>query len=284
MRRGFLCLPFALIACGSDPPPAPVVVPPQPVVVADVAPVPVPAPVAREPEPVEKAESPLERILRDAIDKSQCDAFDYGAGGGIQTLWCHRPNMMPVDAISKLAGVDYFLSGPHSKSELKLADKSSFGHYNPELVKWLVDKAAPSARDSRIQKMTQPSYDRHLKPLAEIFWLTLQKSKKEPDCFEREKKAYGDLIAKKKLPRDYYERWFYFMNPSFCAKAKTGLGPQNGFDYFMKNGFDADVDGNVTKTVVGFWLRRAMDGTKDQFAEGLTKLITSYDPKMLDRQ
>jgi len=115
-----------------------------------------------------------------------------------------------------------------------------------------------------------------MKPLPEIFWKTYMKAQADQACFKREKAAYGDLIAKKKLPKDYYERWFFFMNPYFCDK-----GPAKTFNFYSDNGFDAGVDGNVTKTVVGFWLRRALDGTGDGFAAGLKKLIASYQPELL---
>lgn len=272
----------ALVACGSDPPPPPVIVPPQPPQVDPAPPPPPPpAPPAKPDTPAESQDSPLEGMLRDATKKTSCQSFDYHPNGGLQNLWCHRPARLTLEAIAKNAAVDIFKSGPHSKTDLVTDSRYEFGHYNPEFVKWLVEKVPPSPRDSATQKLTQPAYDKHLKPLAEIFWKTLQKAKAEPDCFNHEKTAYADLIAKKKLPESYYERWFYFMNPKYCAKAKTGLGPMDGFDYFSKNGFDGGVDGNVTKTVVGFWLRRSMDGTMDPFAEGLTKLITSYDPDLI---
>lgn len=276
---------FVLAACASEPPPPTVVVPPQPPQVAPPPSSPSP-PVAVEKAdaPSETSDSPLEGMLREATKKTSCTAYDYHPTGGLQSLWCHRPARMTVEEIGKLAGVEIFTSGPHSKTELMLDASDDFGHYNPEFVKWLVEKVPPSAPGSAAQKLTQPAYDKHLKPLAKIFWATLQKTKAEPDCFKREKDAYASLIAKKKLPASYYERWFYFMNPKYCAKAKTGLGKNDGFDYFVNNGMDGGHDGNVVKSVVGFWLRRSMDGTMDAFAEGLKKLVTSYDPALLEQK
>ncbi len=284
LRRPLLAFTVLLVACASDPPPPAVVVPPQPPQVEPAPPPPPPAPVAKPDAPAETPESPFEGFLRDMTKKTSCSSYDYHPHGGLQSFWCHKPARATMEAIGTLAGVDIFKSGPHSKTDLGLDSRTEFGHYNPDFVKWLVDKVPPSARDSAVQKATQPHYDKHLKPLAEIFWVTLQKAKSEPECFEREKKAYADLIAKKKLPAAYYERWFYWMNPKFCARAKTGLGPNQGFDYFSNNGFDGGVDGNVTKTVIGFWLRRSMDGTMDSFAEGLKKLVTSYQPDLLEKK
>jgi hypothetical protein len=66
------------------------------------------------------------------------------------------------------------------------------------------------------------------------------------------------------------------MNPAFCDK------PKKSEAFMMKTGFDGGFNGNVTKTVVGFWLRRSLDGTMETFAEGLKKLIASYQPELLD--
>lgn len=174
-----------------------------------------------------------------------------------------------------LAGVDIFASGPHPREDLALDVANDFGHYNPAFVRWLVEAGAPSARGSAAQKATQPVYDASVKPLAEIFWRTYQKARRDPACFTREKTAYADLIKRKKLPADYYEKWFFFMNPYFCD------GRPKPANFYYDNGFDAGVSGNVTKTVVGFWLRRSLDGSIDDLVKGLESLLASYQPELL---
>lgn len=218
----------------------------------------------------------MESALKEWTRKSQCQDFDYFPNGGIQNFWCHRPSRITLASIRELAGVDIFTKGPHTADTLQLDAASDFGHYNPAFVRFVIDKAGPSEHGSAAQKATQSAYDASMKPLAEIFWKTYSKAQSDKECFAREKNAYGDLIAKKKLPKDYYERWFYFMNPYFCDK-----GPQKTFNFYTDNAFDAGVDGNVTKTVIGFWLRRSLDGTMDAFAEGLKKLLASYQPELL---
>jgi hypothetical protein len=144
-----------------------------------------------------------------------------------------------------------------------------FGRYDPAFVKWLGESVPET-----ITPEMQAAYDRFAKPLARIFWKVLGKTKSDKACFDKEKNAYSDLIKQKKLPEGYYERWFFFMNPAFCTRP-----PKTQFDtYLMNNGFDGGVDGNVTKTVVGFWLRRSLDGTYDGFAQGLEKFMKAFDP------
>ena len=218
----------------------------------------------------------MESALREWERKSQCQDFDYFPEGGIQNFWCHRPARITLASVRELVGADIFKSGPHTADALQLDAGSDFGHYDPAFVRALVERAAPSEHGSAAQMATQAAYDSSMKPLAEIFWKTYAKSQADKECFAREKTAYGNLIAKKKLPKDYYERWFYFMNPYFCDK-----GPEKSFAFWTDNAFDAGVDGNVTKTVIGFWLRRSLDGTMDTFANGLKKLIAAYEPELL---
>jgi hypothetical protein len=144
-----------------------------------------------------------------------------------------------------------------------------------------VGQACRNGRGSTPSQASQLAYDAYVRPLAEIFWQTNAKIVSDPACFEHEKALYEEAIAEKRLPYGYYERWFYFMNPAFC-EAVRDLDPQEDlFHVFVDNGFDGGVSGNVTKTVVGFWLRRAMDGTLEQFREGLTRLVSVYQPSLL---
>jgi len=267
----------ALLGCGSPAPP-PVAVPPLVVTVvpragedavADGTP-------DREPPAAGAEASPAEAALQEWSKRTQCSAFDYFPNGGLQNFWCHRPARVTIAALRTLAGGRIFSSGPHTDDDLVLDAKNDFGHYDPAFVRWLVDTAGPSPRGSAAQRATQASYDEHLRPLAEIFWKTLEKARREPACFQRERTAYADAMKRKRLPEGHYERWFYFMNPQFCNT------PKKTDRFLMDNGFDGGVNGNVTKSVVGFWLRRSLDGTMDTFAVGLEKLLASYQPELLD--
>lgn len=271
MRRLHFVSLLTLFACGgapppsSDPPPAPVVLQPAPStpLVADALP---------EAPPQEDTARYAERALQGWSTQSACDDFDYFPNGGLQNFWCHRAPSVQLQKLREVSGVRLFVSGPHRDDELELTSSSEFGHYNPAFVRWLREHGA-SPRGSAMQLATQPAYDKFLAPLARIFWLTHQKLESAPACTKRELLAYEAAIKKKRA--GYYERWFFFMNPAFCdAKPHPD-------SWYYSHGMDGGVDGNVTKTVVGFWLRRMMDGTYTEFAGGLRELIASYEPALL---
>jgi hypothetical protein len=206
---------------------------------------------------------------------SRCEFYDYFPQGGIQSFWCHRPEDLDIGSIRKLAGVDIFVAGPHKSDSLAFGVPNDFGRYNPAFVRWLVDSASPAGRDTAARRATQAAYEASLRPLAEIFWKVHEKATNDPVCFERERRQYEALLRARVLPRDHHERWFFFMNPFFCSVNSPGG------NFFYDNAFDAGVNGNVTKTVVGFWIRRSIDGTRGTFVEGLKKLLASYQPSLL---
>jgi hypothetical protein len=210
---------------------------------------------------------------------SRCPDYDYFPRGGIQNFWCHRPEDLELASIRALAGVDIFAAGPHKKDGLSLAVPHDFGRYNPAFVRWLVDRAAPAGRDTAARRATQAAYEANLRPLAEILWKVHEKATADAACFERERRQYEALLRARALPRDHHERWFFFMNPFFCSNLPSINSM--GSSFFYESAFDAGVNGNVTKTAVGFWIRRSIDGTRDTFAEGLRKLLASYQPSLL---
>ena len=87
------------------------------------------------------------------------------------------------------------------------------------------------------------------------------------------------------FPANYYERWFYFMNPGYCDRIKRGLpmasdGPTSPFTLFSDNGFDAGIDGNVAK--IGDRLLDApLDGRNDGRLRRRPAQVSSesYEPK-----
>jgi hypothetical protein len=228
-------------------------------------------------------DTPNKALFEATLDRwsptSRCAEYDYFPRGGIQNFWCHRPEDLDIGVIRKLAGVDIFAAGPHKDDSLALGVPHDFGRYNPAFVRWLIDKVSPAGRDTAARRATQASYEANLRPLAEIFWKVHEKAIADPACFERERRQYEALLRARALPRDHHERWFFFMNPFFCSNP-SATSPGNNF--FYDNAFDAGVNGNVTKAVVGFWIRRSIDGTRDAFAEGLRKLLASYQPSLLD--
>lgn len=272
MQNRILLVVSLVAGCSSAPAPAPS--PPPPTLLEAPPSEPVEArPMAAAPQVASEEASPAEKALQAWSPKSRCSDYDYYPEGGLQNFWCHRGQGFGLEQIRSVVGLSsLFVSGPHRQDVLDLQSATEFGHYDPAFVRWLREHAV-SRRGSVGQRATQAAYTTHLAPLARIFWLSHQKMEKEPECAARELKAYAAAIKQKK--RGFHERWFFFMNPRFCDR------PAHPERWYYNNGMDAGVDGNVTKGVVGFWMRRQMDGTYKEFAAGLRDLLVAYDPDLL---
>lgn len=293
VRGGVVLGVAALLACAGSSG-GPVVAPPAPLPERSAAPVAVASSSAPAEAPVAAASgsaagwAPFEDTVAKTLFEatlarwsatSRCADYDYFPGGGMRSFWCHRPEDLDLEGLRAMAGVDIFVAGPHRKGMLAAGDPHDFGRYNPAFVRWLVDKGAPQGRDSAARKATQALYEANLRPLAEIFWKVHEKLVADDACFQRERSRYEALVRNKTLPNGYYERWFFFMSPYYCSTPVASASWDNQF--FYDNGFDAGSNGNVAKSVVGFWLRRSIDGTRDTFVEGLKKLLAAYQPGLM---
>lgn len=200
------------------------------------------------------------------------DTFDYFPGGGLRILYCHATQTISLTEVASLAGVPIWLKGPHKKARLDLANQRSFGRYNPAFVEKLRTIALPASRDPSVMIAAQKTYNEVLRERARIAWVVHEKLVSDKTCAEREREAYRKNIESGSDP-SYYERWYFYMNPGFCQDH-----PQ---EWYFNNGSDAGYEGNVTKTIVAWWMRRQMDGTEAQWVDFLREVLRLYDEQWL---
>lgn len=205
---------------------------------------------------------------------SKCEEYDYFPNGGMRNWYCHILTFVSYRKFADLIGVPIFISGPHTATDLTLDSPDSFGRYNKEFVARLRRVLIPGENNIAFRTATQGSYDRSVRPLARIFFVTYRKLKDNPSFLEEEKRRYLALIRSGSLKPYYYEKFFYFMNSGF-------IDSRDDESYLMKHGFDGGWDGNVVKTCVAFWIRRSIDGTAGEFYAGLEKLLQTYDGTFL---
>lgn len=223
--------------------------------------------------------SPIEATwLKLADSSNQCEElYDYFPNSGMRAFWCHASGLFTTEELALSAAMPIWVSGPHTPTRLDLNAPADFGHYNPEFVSWMADHLIPGASDPAFRASTQATYDRAIAPLARIAWLTRLKLQQDPACAQAELERYTAVIARGAAggpdARAHIQRWFYFLNPGFC-------GAEDPATLFYQ-GLDLGVDGDIVKTTVGFWLRRRMDGTEGPFADGLRRLLETYDAAWL---
>ncbi|MFT4626284.1 MAG: hypothetical protein ACI8PZ_004961 [Myxococcota bacterium] len=193
--------------------------------------------------------------------------FDYFPRGGLRILWCHAREDLSLAQVAVLAGTPVWVSGPHQRRKgLDLENLRAFGHYDPAFVRTLPSFALPGATDDAFRIASQPTYDKVLKERARLAWRVHAKLMSNPECAERERAAYQADMRSSTPTQGYYERWYGFLDPAFCTGEGHGA---------------AGMDGNVTKTLTAWWLRRTMDGTASAWHDALRALLAAYDAEFL---
>ncbi|MEW5725665.1 MAG: hypothetical protein AB1896_21325, partial [Thermodesulfobacteriota bacterium] len=136
-----------------------------------------------------------------------------------------------------------------------------FGRYNPEFVKWLADNLVPGAQDDDFRWLSQPVYDRYFKGTARVYWLTYLKLRADRDFLAGEVEWYLGALEEKKLEPFWPWKYGDILGEAVYDRYLAG-------DYYY---------GNVIGCAVGFWIRRQVDGTIEDFGRGLEKLLEAYD-------
>ena len=209
-------------------------------------------------------------------EQEVCDtAFaTWVADFGVRGLACAAAQVITPASLIERAGFAPFESGPHTASAeqvwLDLGAARAFGRYDPVFVRWLIENGIPDSDNAVARTLIQPVYDRRVRRLARIYWLT-----------------HADLEAKgfpESLPVGPLADYAAFLDGttppeeklSFSVFAFTDLSetllPRIGVS--ISNEWTAKYEAN---TAYGFWLRRYADGTLGLWHDGLRRLLQTYD-------
>lgn len=196
--------------------------------------------------------------------------YDYWPGGGYLTFGQHILSLFPYEKISKMSGFKVFIEGPHTSTKLDLENKTAFGHYNPKYVRWIINNCIPKEDEKLSVSCTQPIYDAYLKNLARGFYISYVKLKRHPDCLKEFQRQYEESLQKGTLTSNYSDHsgFYDFLSDKYCDED------------FRR--FSGSLDENVYISIVPFWIRRSIDGTFDDFADGLKKLLVTFDKQFID--
>lgn len=193
---------------------------------------------------------------------------------GIHAFYCKLETIVGIEALSELLGTEIFRSGPHQSSSLVLNDTSSFGYYHPDFPKALRRYLIPAKYNAAFRAITQSVYDEYIQETARSFFIIYQKLDSNPKFFKKEAERYKRLTDEDRMDPYYLNRFILFMYPAFTDNED----PYEAAKFTIRKG-DEELDAQMVKEIVGFWLRRKVDGTEREFHLGLTDLIKIYDPE-----
>ncbi|PKA27873.1 hypothetical protein EHQ74_16780 [Leptospira levettii] len=192
-------------------------------------------------------------------------------------IFCKLQTVIGLKKLSEYLGIQIFLEGPHSKYYLELNDQYQFGHYNPEFARKIRNLFLPAKTQPKFLQLTKPIYESWFKQTAREFFIVYQKLDSNPKFFRKEADRYLMLVEESRLDPYYFDRFILFLYPAFTDNED----PEEAAKFFIFSG-DENMDSQIVKELVGFWIRRKADGTDTEFILGLVDLIKLYDPEFYE--
>jgi hypothetical protein len=186
--------------------------------------------------------------------------------------------------LERWSGKRIFDSGPHSAGPNFASYR--FGYYNPDFVRWAADNLVPGGSDEALRRATQATYDRHLRDIARSYYVAYHQVAASQGDFDAQQSHSGGAVER--IAAEYMRQireagpdstevgfgtgpgWYVQWALDSIPTARNWLSKLEGFDYSY-----------ILPVARGFWLRRRLDGTDDEFYAGLLKLLRAYDAGFL---
>jgi TIR domain len=221
---------------------------------------------------------------------------------GFRYLYCSIRSVISFDKVQAISGLNIFLpGGPHDNKELDFNDPTRFGHYNPEFLDWVENRIVPDRTDAWFKGVTQLVYDAQIGPMARALYHSHEILFASPERYQAFEARYQalkqDYLQKLKLRQTNESRFEDGGGPFAVAdiqaryqkriadKAKDA-GGDLGEDVRWLSDYlatDKGDDWYLANTAGGFWIRRAIDGTEPQIFRLVTKLLQTFEPKVVSQ-
>tara|TARA_B100001971_G_scaffold199280_1_gene209698 strand:+ start:266 stop:976 length:711 start_codon:yes stop_codon:yes gene_type:complete len=202
----------------------------------------------------------LPQLARDTPQKAYQDLGTWLPNRGLRGLYAKAQFAMNLAQLQKLSGHRIFGVGPHQNGKLNLKSANEFGHYNPAFIKWVTANGIPGGKNPKLRMELQPVYDKHLRRTARGFFVAHQNLMSQPARLKRVQARYLDLLDAENNAGDFLQESF---------RPDTDRLEKAGHDWYEVN------------VAHGFWVRRNIDGTADEFHALLTTLLRTHDADWL---
>ncbi|AXG69099.1 hypothetical protein KORDIASMS9_01318 [Kordia sp. SMS9] len=189
----------------------------------------------------------------------------YIPESGVRGRYALYDQFFSIATLETIVGESVFLKGPHTTSPNYKSDKA-FGYYNPLFIKKLEDNLRFVFKNKTFVKGLQAHYDSNLKKYIRTYYLSYKVAANNQEIMN----GYLDAIADPEK-HDYMNG--RIKGPSFYLQEKF----RDFAESQEKNGYDV----YEAFTCPGFWIRRSIDGTADEFYEVLKLTLETFDPTFM---
>ena len=188
--------------------------------------------------------------------------FDYWPNGGIQIAYYHLATFLSYKTLANLSPYPVFLSGPHGEANLNLNSGQTFGHYNPQFLRWLQDHLIEVLDDARFIEFTRDNFLTYLGDTTKTYWATYTTLNRHPEEFNTLLADYQERLQNRSVPDSYYYNIAWGENSDRYESLKK---------------LNASYNTNVIAPAVYFWLRRRIDGTDSLVFSMLEYVLNAYE-------
>jgi len=203
--------------------------------------------------------------------KSECDYDDYKMcswvpESGVRGKYYIVKYDLSIKIVEDMVGEKVFLSGPHG-DHFNFSSHKSFGYYNPDFLNEIETIFEEYNQNNRFKSLAQKFYDENLKQMSRVYYL-----------------AYKYLENNNKIKQDVITEYQSAMTKSVQEiEQMWGLGYvlQEHFRTFAEDAENKGYDIYEAFVAPGFWIRRSIDDTDDEFFSLLTKVLEEYDAEFL---
>ncbi len=196
-------------------------------------------------------------------DKNSAEMHSWITDAGVRSNFFCLKSELGLGALKTLTGEEVFISGPHKDSEINYTSVKEFGYYNSKFLTKLEAALKELSVNEKFVNSAQKIYDKEFKNTVRIYYLAYNYLNTNAKLKKEIKKEYLKKIANSVEGQDYEKDPSYYLQEQFRTFSETN--EKLGYDVY--EGF----------TAPGFWIRRSIDGTDEQFIKLITATLNLFD-------
>jgi len=237
----------------------------------------------------------LDALVREVdMGSETAGTCEEGVDIGLWAIYCRLGEGF-LASLDRLSGHEVFVSGPHGGDPVIEHGGKSFGHYNPEFVRWATQQVPDGDNQHpAVAAVLGRVYEAWVREVARTYYVAY-------GYIRAHAKASNELVAWYGFAADkpgFLERWIENRTARLMQEGATreqaldrvgAVGFRSPFKVrldeqarpFADSLLEGEHDWYVAYRAYGFWIRRLVDGTADEFYTGLVKLLQAYDSEWL---
>lgn len=216
----------------------------------------------------------------------------YWPGGSAHTIVTQLLKKVGMNYVVQQYGQPVFVKGPHTEEVVDLESTAEFGYYDPAFLSWLNQQLDTLLADQEFIDSTQPMIDRYLLSTVELYLVSFYYLQHNPEIRDGLMLEYLTKYQNGTLDENHHMAFFVPSlrreNPRWDGKTTDERyiwyypAAETQFDWILTR-MNEEWEYVPVGSALMFWMRRAIDGTDQQFVDLFTKFYQGYDAEKYER-